>query len=70
MLDSLLENGDNSLTLFDSMALLKRFVDQTGIREDLATLDLPPLGRLQLRLRCGACHRRHLDRAGRHIRCD
>lgn len=36
-----IEYSDKPVTPFAGLALLKRFVDQTGIREFLATLDLP-----------------------------
>jgi len=38
------EYSDKPVTLFAGMALMKRFIDQTGIREHLATLDLPQGG--------------------------
>ncbi|MBK8091459.1 MAG: transposase [Verrucomicrobiaceae bacterium] len=39
-----IEYSDKPVTPFGGMALMKRFVDQTGIREHLATLDLPQGG--------------------------
>jgi len=39
-----IEYSDKPVTPFDGMALMKRFIDQTGIREHLATLDLPQGG--------------------------
>ena len=36
--------SDKPVTPFDGMALMKRLVEQTGIREHLATLDLPQGG--------------------------
>ncbi|MFM7606623.1 MAG: hypothetical protein ACKO8Z_15680 [Prosthecobacter sp.] len=36
-----IEYSEKPVTPFGGMALMKRFVDQTGIREHLATLDLP-----------------------------
>ena len=36
-----IEYSDKPVTPFGGMALMKRFVDQTGIREHLATVDLP-----------------------------
>ena len=39
-----IEYSDKPVTPFGGMALIKRFVDQTGIREHLATLDLPAGG--------------------------
>ena len=36
-----IEYPEKPATHFGGMALMKRFVDQTGIREHLATLDLP-----------------------------
>jgi len=35
-----IEYSEKPVTPFGGMALMKRFVDQTGIREHLATLDL------------------------------
>ena len=39
-----IEYSDKPVTPFAGMALMKRFIDQTGIREHLATLDLPQGG--------------------------
>lgn len=39
-----IEYSDKPVTPFGGMALIKRFVDQAGIREHLATLDLPSGG--------------------------
>ena len=39
-----IEYSDKPVTPFGGMALIKRFVHQTGIREHLATLDLPQGG--------------------------
>jgi hypothetical protein len=39
-----IEYSDKPVTPFGGMALMKRFIDQTGIREHLATLDLPQGG--------------------------
>jgi len=39
-----IEYSDKPVTPFDGMALMKRFIDQTRIREHLATLDLPQGG--------------------------
>lgn len=39
-----IEYSDKPVTPFGGMALMKRFIDQTGIREQLATLDLPQGG--------------------------
>uniref|UniRef100_UPI003782F733 transposase n=1 Tax=Prosthecobacter sp. TaxID=1965333 RepID=UPI003782F733 len=39
-----IEYSDKLVTPFGGMALMKRFIDQTGIREHLATLDLPQGG--------------------------
>ena len=39
-----IEYSDKPVTPFGGMALIKRFVDQVGIREHLATLDLPQGG--------------------------
>jgi Transposase DDE domain group 1 len=36
-----IEYSDKPVTPFGGMALMKRFIDQTGIREHLATLELP-----------------------------
>gem|GEM_PF-6424091 len=36
-----IEYSDKPVTPFGGMALIKRFIDQTGIREHLAKLDLP-----------------------------
>jgi prepilin-type processing-associated H-X9-DG protein len=36
-----IEYSDKPVTPFGGLALMKRFVDQTGIREHLATLELP-----------------------------
>jgi hypothetical protein len=36
-----IEYSDKPVTPFGGMTLMKRFVDQKGIREHLATLDLP-----------------------------
>jgi hypothetical protein len=34
-------NSDNPVTLFGGMSLIKRFLDQTKIKEYLGLLDLP-----------------------------
>jgi hypothetical protein len=39
-----IEYSDKPVTPFGGMALMKRFIDQTGVREHLATLDLPQGG--------------------------
>jgi hypothetical protein len=39
-----IEYSDKPVTPFGGMALIKRFIDQTGIREHLAPLDLPQGG--------------------------
>ena len=39
-----IEYSDKPVTPFAGMAMMKRFIDQTGIREHLATLDLPQGG--------------------------
>jgi hypothetical protein len=39
-----IEYSDKPVTPFGGMALMKRFIDQTGIRDHLATLDLPQGG--------------------------
>ena len=39
-----IEYSDKPVTPFGGMALMKRFIDQTGIREHLANLDLPQGG--------------------------
>jgi len=39
-----IEYSDKPVTPFAGMALMKRFIDQTGIREHLATLNLPQGG--------------------------
>jgi len=39
-----IEYADKPVTPFGGLALMKRFTDQTGIREHLATLDLPQPG--------------------------
>jgi hypothetical protein len=39
-----IEYSDKPVTPFGGMALMKRFIDQTGIRDHLATLDLPQDG--------------------------
>ena len=39
-----IEYSDKPVTPFGGMALMKRFLDQTGIREQLRTLDLPEGG--------------------------
>ena len=39
-----IEYSDQPVTPFGGMALTKRFIDQTGIREQLRTLDLPQGG--------------------------
>ena len=39
-----IEYSDKPVTPFAGMALMKRLIDQTGIREHLATLDLPQDG--------------------------
>ena len=44
------EYSGKPVTPFGDLALMKRFVDRTGIREHLVTLDLPR-GRFQLRRR-------------------
>jgi hypothetical protein len=40
----LIEYSDKPVTPYGGMSLIKRFLDQTGIRELLGTLDLPQLG--------------------------
>jgi hypothetical protein len=39
-----IEYSDKPVTPFGRMALIKRFLDQVGIREKLRTLDLPEPG--------------------------
>ena len=39
-----IEYSDKPVTPFAGMAMMKRFIDQTRIREHLATLDLPQGG--------------------------
>jgi hypothetical protein len=36
--------SDKKVTLFGVMCLIKRFLDQTGIRDDLSSIDLPQPG--------------------------
>ncbi len=39
-----IEYSDKQVTPFGGMSLMKRFVDQTGIREYMSSLDLPEPG--------------------------
>jgi hypothetical protein len=44
MVNLAIEYSDKPVTPFGGMALMKRFLDQVGIREKLGTLDLPSPG--------------------------
>jgi len=44
MLKLPIEHSDKPVTPFAGMALMKRLIDQTGIREHPATLNLPQDG--------------------------
>jgi hypothetical protein len=44
MVNLAIEYSDKPVTPLGGMALIKRFVDQLGIREHLATLELPARG--------------------------
>ncbi|MBQ0739824.1 hypothetical protein J9332_36590, partial [Aquimarina celericrescens] len=39
-----IEYSDKQVTPFGGMSLMKRFIDQTGIREYMSELDLPEPG--------------------------
>ena len=39
-----IEYSDKQVTPYGGMSLMKRFIDQTGIREHLKSLDLPHPG--------------------------
>lgn len=41
MVSLLIEYSDKKVTPFGGMSLMKKFMNQTGIREKLSTLDLP-----------------------------